>query len=159
MMKVVMKVSKTFFSLNSDNIGGKANEIVTVLRNYSRDNPCPRAKLAEETSLTTGQVSTVVKYMRRCSEKDLDKFIPYYPISSKKGYFLPSNWEDFAPCYATLEMWIASMTRTIRPMRDKMIAAGVNWRQLIPEGDGEDYYNWLEDVPEQNKDTSWFLDK
>lgn len=153
------RAGDAIFIIDSDNIKVKANEIVTVLRNYSRDKPRPRAELAKATKLTIGQVSRVIKYMRRCSEKDINRFIPYYPISSKRGYFLPARWEDFAPCYATLEMWIASMTRTIRPMRDKMIESGINWRKYIPDKEGEDYASWLEEIPEQNKDTSWFLDR
>jgi hypothetical protein len=150
---------KAVVRLTSDNISSKANDVVSILRNYSRKTPCARDELAEQAGLTVGQVSTVIKYMRRCCEKDLEKYIPYYPISSKHGYFFASKWEDFAPCYATLEMWMTSIARKIKPMRDKMIKAGVDWHKYIPDATKEDYENWLENIPEQNKDTSWFLDE
>ena len=154
------KEVKAVFRLTSDNIAQKANEIVSILRTHSPADPCSCPVLMEGTGLTKGQVSTVIKYMRRCAEKDLEKYIPYYPISSKRGYYLPTKWDDFARCYATLEMWIASLTRTIRPMRTKMIKEGVDWRKyIILSENPEEYSSWLEDIPEQNKETSWFLDQ
>jgi hypothetical protein len=88
----------------------------------------------------------------------LDKFIPFYPVSSKKGYFLPSNSQDFIECYITLEAWVHSLEKTITPMRLKMVKDGVDWTQY--KQDEEDYSgNYLDEIPETNKDTSWFMDE
>ena len=154
-----MSERKTVYILNSSNIGKAANSIAVILKNHTKEDPCPREKLAEDTNLTTGQISTVIKYMRRCSERDLERFIRYYPISSKKGYYLPASFEDFAPCYATLEKWLASLKRTIEPMRKKMEEEGIDWREYLPGDEAEEIENYLDKISETNKDTSWFLDK
>ena len=153
-----MPRTKTPFTLTPSNIASKANEIVFVLRTHSKDEPCPADVLCEATQLTKGQLSTVIKYMRRCSCENLDKFIPFYPVSSKKGYFLPSNSQDFIECYITLEAWVHSLEKTITPMRLKMVKDGVDWTQY--KNDNEDYSgNYLNEILETNKDTSWFMDE
>ena len=149
---------KSVYVLNSGNIGKATNTTAQILRNYSKDNPCPKQLLAESTGYTVGQVSTIIKYMRRCSEENLEKYIRFYPVSSKRGYFFAESFEDFAPCYATLEKWLASLKRTIEPMRRKMEMEGIDWKAYLPAGEGENIENYLENVEETNKDTSWFLD-
>lgn len=150
---------KNVYVLDSITIRPKANEVVSILRNYSKDNPCPSAKIAEETGLTKGQVSKTIKYMRRCSEQNLDRYIAFYPISSKKGYFFPHSWDDFIECYITLQSWANSLDRTIKPMRKKMEKEGINWKSYIDEEHHEFEGTYFDELDEINKDTAWYLDK
>ena len=152
-----MARARTPYTLTSTNISQKANEVVLILRKYNKANPCPMAVLQEETGLTKGQISTVIKYMRRCSSDNLDRFIPYYPISSKKGYFLPSCSQDFIDCYITLALWTCSLVKTIAPMEAKMARDGIDWHDYLPEERQYDI-NYLDEIPEVNKDTAWFMD-
>jgi hypothetical protein len=156
-----IEVKKMFRLDNPDIMKQKANDVVSLLKHYTSADPCPADKLAEDSGLTKGQLARVIKYMRRCSESDLERYIAYYPISSKKGYFLPKQWDDFAPCFATLNAWVMSLQRTIEPMKQKMELAGVDWRKYMTAkycGEYSDELdNWLDSIPEQNKDTSWFL--
>ena len=154
----------TPFRLTSLNIGTKAREVALILRTHFKDNPISSIKLAEQTSLTRGQLSRVVKYMRRCSLSDLETFIAYYPISSKKGYYYPQSWEDFAPCYFTMVSWASSILKTCAPMEEKMRKENIDIAEHIKEAqankmDEFNEYNYLlDDIEEINKDTSWFLD-
>lgn len=152
-----MARAKTPYTLTSKNIGKKANQVVSILRRYDKENPCPANVLQEESGLTKGQVSTVIKYMRRCSSDNLDRYIPYYPISSKKGYFLPSCSQDFVDCYITLALWTCSLVKTIAPMKAKMARDGIDWRDYLPK-EREYDINYLDEIPETNKDTAWFMD-
>lgn len=145
------------YVLNSSNYGQAARTLSHIIMKHDRDNPCPREKLEEDTGYTKGQISSIIKYMRRCSEKDLELYIRWYPISSKKGYFFPKVWNDFAPCYATLEKWLASLKRTIEPMREKMLREGIDWRDYLPKDEDEDIENYLADIPEMGK-SSWFYE-
>ena len=148
---------RTPFRLTEEIKNKKANDIVAILRQYSKDNPCPTEVLMDELQLSKGQISTVIKHMRRSSCNNLDRYINYYPISSKRGYFLPSDSSDFVDCYITLALWICSLAKTIKPMEEQMIKKGINWREYIPQ-DREDDINYLDEIPEMNKDTSWFMD-
>ncbi len=153
---------KNIYVLKSTNINEAARKCALVIRDYSSDNPCPSKQLAEETQFTDGQIRRIIKYMRRCSEEDLEKYIKYYPISSKKGYYFPESWEQFAPCFVTLTKWHESLRRTIEPMRRKMDEEGIDWTNWIPETDTEQFINYLEEleneIPEINKHTSWFYE-
>lgn len=153
-------MARTTYVLDSKTMPKKANEVVSVLKDHSGKNPCLGAVLAGKVGLTKPQLARVIKYMRNCSLADLDNFIAYYPISTKKGYFLPERWSDFAPCYVTLEAWISSLSKSIAPMRKKMTQEGIDWKEEVEakRQEKKDYDNWLDDIPEMNKDTSWFLD-
>lgn len=146
--------------LTSNDIAEAANRCVTVLRHFNKEQPCPSLSLQESLGLTKGQLSRLIKYMRRSCESDLQRFIAYYPISSKKGYFLPSKWEDFAPCFVTLAKWVSSLHRTIEPMRKKMEEAGIDYEEIT--GINDEYRDsineFYDSIDEMNKDTSWFLD-
>ena len=155
---------KDIYELTSENIGRAANECARIISLYSADEPCPRVKLSEETQLTSGQISTVIKYMRRCSEKDLERYIRFYPISCKRGYFFAKSFTEFAPCFVTLTKWHESLKRTIEPMRTKMEKEGIDWRAWIPEKDEETFLNYLQNegasgIDEMNKHTSWFMEE
>lgn len=144
--------------LNTANIKEYANKIVTILKDSEK--PVTKAKLAEEIGLTEGQLSQVIKYMRRCAEMDLERFIPYYPISSKKGYSLPHEYKDFLPCFYTLYMWSKSLERTIEPMKQKMQKEGIDILEYANSKDNFEFCdNFLHDLEEINKHTSWFLEK
>ena len=147
---------RTPYRLCGKKLVQKANDVVTVLRRYAKDNPCPTEVLMDELNLSKGQVSRVIKYMRRCSSENLDKYIPFYPISSKKGYFLPHDAKDFIECYITLALWTCSLVKTIQPMEAQMIKKGIDWHDYLPQ-DREDDINYLDEIPEMNKDTSWFM--
>lgn len=150
------------FRLTDSNIKEKANQIVLILQDYSKKSPCNKKILVEETSLTTGQISRVIKYMRRCSEKDFSRFIKYYPISSKKGYFLPKSWDDFLDCYISLSSWCESLTRTIQPMKNQLEIAGydqITIEKIKEAYKNNDIDNYLEDIPEMNKNSSWFTEE
>lgn len=140
--------------LTSDFMPDVANKVAALLRNSTKDNPYPSEQLAEDSGLTTGQLHTIIKYMRRCSEEDLEKFIRWYPLSCKRGYYLAESWNDLLPCFVTLYQWSESLKRTIEPMRIKMDQEGIDWRSSLftdlPEDDGT--------IEEMNKDTAWFLD-
>lgn len=153
-----MSRAKTTYVLNSITIRPKANEIVSVLRNYTKAHPCPMATIKEKTGLTDGQVHKVIKYMRRCSEKNFDKFIPYYPISTKKGYYLPAKWSDFVDCYITLQSWANSLNRTVQPMRIKMEKEGIDWIERVKETH-EFEGSYLDELDEINKNTAWYLEE
>lgn len=155
-------MANVFFTLTDENIGKKANEIATILRSFSKESPCSKQVLVEMTSLTTGQVSRVIKYMRRCSEQDFSRFIRFYPVSSKKGYFLPKSWGDFLDCYISLSSWCESLTRTIQPMKQQLELEGYDWEvieRLKANCKKDDIDNYLESIPEMNKDSSWFADE
>ena len=143
--------------LTSKNIGGYARDFVLLMRDYG-DAPVPKKDVCEKLDLTVGQVSSLVKYMRRCAEKDLERFIPYYPISSKQGYKLPHTYRDFLPCFTTLYLWCISLARTIEPMKEKMEREGINVGEYIRETQCDFQDNYIEDLLEMNADTSWFLD-
>lgn len=154
-----MAKRKNQYVLDSITIRPKANEIVSILRNHNSAAPCSTAELIDKTGLTKGQVAKTIKYMRRCSEEDLFKFIPYYPISSKKGYYFPAKWDDFVDCYITLQSWANSLDRTIKPMRKIMDATGVDWRSRIDEEKHEFEGTYFDDLDEINKDTAWYLEE
>lgn len=144
--------------LNSNNIKDYANKFVYILRDET--SPIPKEKASEELGLTLGQMSALVKYMRRCSLSDM-RYIRYYPISSKKGYTLPREWKDFLPCFATLYQWAGSILKTIEPMREKMESEGINITQymmLMGADDLEAADNYLEGM-KIDKDTSWFYEE
>jgi len=153
--------------LDSTNIKEYANRTVTLLRKEA-PNPIPKAKLCKDLGLTIGQGSTLIKYMRRCSLNNFERFIPYYPISSKKGYTLPQSFEDFLPCFATLYLWTKSLSTTIFPMKQKLDELGVDIAKYIKSKgrtDEEDLEysdienNYLNDFEEINGDTSWFFER
>ena len=147
------------FRLTSNNIGKAANQCAYLIKEHSKENPITTDSLMESTGFTKGQISTIIKYMRRSSEQDISRYIRWYPVSSKRGYFFAKNFEEFGPCYATLEKWAASLHRTIQPMREQMQREGIDWRQYLPKAeDNEIVSNYLEDVEETNKDTAWFLE-
>lgn len=162
-MSEVVRVG-TPFRLTSENIGPKAREVALLLRTHFKDNPIPSLELAEQAHLTKGQLSSVIKYMRRCSHVDLETYIAYFPISSKKGYFYPQKWEDFAPYFYTQVSWANSILKTCAPVEEKMRKEGVDVGKYIKEAqavrmDEFGEYNYLlDDIEEINKDTSWFLD-
>ena len=145
--------------ITSKNIGEAARDCAYIIRKHSKEDPCPREALAEEVNLTTGQLSTVIKYMRRCSENNLEKYIRFYPISSTRGYFFPKSFEDFAPYYATLAQWASSIVRTIKPTEKAMISVGINWEDYLPKNNPKEVTNYLEDIPEINKHTAWFYEE
>lgn len=149
---------KTTYTLDSITIKPKANELVYILRHHTKSDPCTTAMLMEKTGMTEGQIRKVIQYMRRCSEHDLDKYIPYYPISTKKGYYLPSKWSDFVECYITLQSWANSLNRTVQPMKKKMIKEGVDWRDYIKETH-EFEGSYFDELDEINKDTAWYLEE
>ena len=154
-----MSKHKNTYVLDSITIRPLANKVVTILRRYDNDNPCPTQTIKEQTGMTDGQVRKVIKYMRRCSEQDLDRYIPYYPISSKHGYFLPSSWDDFVKCYITLQSWANSLDRTIKPMRRKREREGVDWKSQIEDERHEFDGTYFEELDEINKDTAWYLEE
>lgn len=142
--------------LTSDEMPNVANTVAALLKNSTKDTPYPRDLLAKNAGLSVGQLSTVIKYMRRCSEENLEKFIKWYPLSCKRGYYLAESWSDLLPCFITLFQWSESLKRTIEPMRIKMDKEGIDWRSLLFTD-----MPWNEDddtVEEINKDTAWFLD-
>lgn len=145
--------------LTTANIKDFSNKVVTILKNS--DSPIPKVKLSDEIGLTTGQLSTVIKYMRRCSLEDLEHYIAYYPISSKRGYTLPRSFRDFLPCYYTLYCWAESIKKTIKPMEIKMSQEGIDVMEYAQSAkDNFDFQeNYLRDIEEINKTTSWFLEK
>ena len=151
--------NKTIFVLTSGTIGKAANECALIIKQHSKENPVSTAELVEKTQYTEGQISTIIKYMRRCSEKDLSRYIKWYPISSKKGYFFPKTFDEFAPCYATLEKWCASLHRTIAPMREKMEQEGINWKNYLPDEEQDIMENYLDEMEEMTKDKAWFYDE
>ena len=142
--------------LTSDEMPNVANTVAALLKNSTKDTPYSRDLLAKNAGLSVGQLSTVIKYMRRCSEENLEKFIKWYPLSCKRGYYLAESWSDLLPCFITLFQWSESLKRTIEPMRIKMDKEGIDWRSLLFTD-----MPWDEDddtVEEINKDTAWFLD-
>lgn len=144
--------------LTSTNIKEYANRFIYMLR--SEDGPLAKDEAAEQLNLTAGQMSALVKYMRRCSLADMERYIRYYPISSKKGYTLPKAWEDFLPCFSTLYQWAGSILKTIEPMREKMEKEGINIAEYLKNAgadDLEDTDNYLEGM-RIDKDTSWFYE-
>lgn len=145
------------YRLDSKSIGPAANGVSRIIMRYSKENPCNKNVIIEETGFTLGQVNSIIKYMRRCSEENLERYIKYYPISSKKGYFFPKTFEEFAPCYITLMKWAHSLLRTIEPMRKKMEEAGIDWQSQIPEP--EEFSNYLDEIEEIDKDNSWFMEE
>lgn len=137
--------------LNSDTIRDYANKVVKILR--MSDAPVSKQSLCEQLGLTTGQVSSVMKYMRRCAEQDFYRFIPFYPISSKSGYSFMKKPNDFLPCFLTLEEWSGSVRRTIAPMRRYLEENGVNIEaELEFRRNDPDYGNYLNDVPDMAED-------
>lgn len=130
--------------------------VASLLLGHSKKNPYPRSLLAEDANLTVGQLSRVIKYMRRKSEDNPDVFLKYYPLSSKKGYFLAVDYNDFAKPFATLYQWYRSVRRTIEPLRKKMDSLGIDWKKYL-NCDGKKAEN--DDIEEINGDTSWFLDE
>lgn len=144
-------------TLTNKNVNEYARKFIYLMLN--NDGPVPKKTICEELGLTVGQVSSLVKYMRRCAEKDLEKFIPYYPISSKQGYKLPHGYNDFLPCFTTLFLWCNSLARTIEPMRRKMLEQGINVDEYIKETKLDFQDNYLDELIEMNADTSWFIEK
>lgn len=138
-------MSKT--RLNSVNIKEYANKIARIM--HHSDKPVPKDELVKELDLTTGQVSTIIKYMRRCSEEDFIKYIRWYPISSKRGYSFMEKAEDFLPCYMTLYEWSESILRTIDPMRKYLESHGVDIAsELIERRREYSADNYLIDIPD-----------
>ena len=144
--------------LTNKNIGEYARKFIYLMRD-SNGEPVSKKVVCENLELTVGQVSSLVKYMRRCAENDLERFIPYYPISSKKGYTLPHSYMDFLPCFTTLFLWANSLARTIDPMKRKMRKEGIDIEEYIKETKRELPENYLEDLVEMNADTSWFIEE
>ena len=144
--------------LNSQNIKDYANKFVHMLR--EEKDPLPKAKAAEDLGLTIGQMSALVKYMRRCSLSNIETYIRFYPISSKRGYTLPRTWDDFLPCFSTLYQWALSIMKTIDPMRQKMMSEGIDIAEYMFENgqdDLDDADNYLEGM-KIDKNTSWFYE-
>jgi len=145
--------------LTTDNIKRYSNKVVDILKTST--GPVSKAQLCEDLGLSIGQLSTIIKYMRRCSLEDLERYIPYYPISCKRGYTLPRNYRDFLPCYYTLYNWSESLKKTIKPMELKMIQEGIDicaYAESVRD-DHSFQENYLSDLDEINKTTSWFLEK
>lgn len=145
--------------LDSISIRDYANKFVRILR--CADGPISRDDATMLLDLSSGQVSTLVKYMRRCALQDLERYIPYYPISSKQGYTLPHNYKDFLPCFATLYLWSHSLITTIEPMREKMEKEGIDIAAYIHDklvSNSKESDNYLVEIPEMNADSSWFFD-
>lgn len=151
--------SKTVYVITSENIGEIAARVAKTIKGHTKDDPIPRPELADQTALTVGQLATIIKYMRRCALDDLEKFIRWYPISCKKGYFFAEEWRDFLPCYATLIQWVTSLNTSITPMRIKMEKEGIDWRDYIQQKSDKEHVNYLDDLPEINGDTSWFYER
>ena len=153
-----MEEQRATIRLNDSVRKDKANQFVAILRTYTKDNPCPTEVLADETGLTQGQVRAIIKFMRRAPEEDFDKFIKYYPISSKRGYFMAreEHPEEYLPCFVQLYKWSESIKRTIDPMRAKLEEAGID---LIPYiySDGEIQED-DEEIPSIDKDSAWFME-
>ena len=143
--------------LNSDNIKDYANKVVAILKNA--EEPISKPALSERLGLTPGQVSSVIKYIRRCAEDDFYKYIPYYPISSKRGYSFMRKPNDFLPCYLTLYEWSESVQRTIGPMGRYLEDNGVNIAaELEARRNDPDYDNYLNGVPDMAED-AWHHEK
>lgn len=142
------------FRLSEKNMPQKANEIALILKDKEWHN---RTKLAETVGLTEGQLSVVIKFMRRSSETDLGRYIAFYPISSLRGYKFCKNWEEFAPYYITMRSRAESIMRTIKPVEEKMNIEKINWLEYLPEEmDPIQYSEYLESLPAMGKD-SWFM--
>lgn len=150
--EVVSEAQEAIKEINKN----RANAIARILKDYDIDNPCSRTELCEMTNLSPGQLSSAIKYMRRCSEEDIEKFIRFYPISSKKGYFFPHKWSDFSAYYVTMLRWSRSLERTIKPCLEKMMKEGVNFDEIMNEQD-DSADNYLHD-PSIDKDSAWFFD-
>lgn len=152
------KTSNVIVRLNSENIKQFSNRFCRILLDATE--PVPKQQISDELGLTIGQMSAVVKYMRRCAESNLERYIKYYPISSKQGYKLPRSWEDFLPCFATLYCWANSIMRTIEPMREKMEKEGIDIAEYMKEnGKISDLTdNYLEGMV-IDKDTAWFFEE
>lgn len=150
-------MDKPVFVLTQDNIASKANDIYKVLINTSRSSPISSGELAEKVGLKESQLHTVIKYMRRSSEKDFEEYIQYYPISTKKGYFFPKTAEDFVPYYITMRAWYLSLQRTVDPARKMILEAGIDLSTYETEKTN-DVHNYLDDIPEMDKHSSWFME-
>jgi hypothetical protein len=153
-----MEEKRATIRLNDDVRKDKANQFVSILKTYTKDNPCPTEVLADETGLTQGQVRAIIKFMRRAPEEDFDKFIKYYPISSKRGYFMANEEhpEDYLPCFVQLYKWCESLKRTIDPMRVKLEESGINLVPYIYSGD--EAQEDEETIPSIDKDSAWFME-
>lgn len=142
-----------FFSLTKKNLPEKANEVFMILKDKEWHN---RTVLAESVGLSEGQLSTVIKYMRRSSETDLEKYIAYYPISSAHGYKFCTNWEEFAPFYLTMKARAESILRTITPVMKKIHQEQIDLTNYMQDRmDADEYNRYLESLPDMGKD-SWF---
>ena len=150
--------SKVKVRLDSENIKQFSKQFCMML--MSSPDPIPKQKISEDLGLTSGQMSAVVKYMRRCSEANLEKYIRYYPISSKHGYTLPKSWEDFLPCFSTLYCWANSIMRTIDPMREKMEKEGIDIAEYMKQqGKVSDLTDKYLEGMVIDQETSWFYEE
>lgn len=152
--------AKTIYTITSKNIGNAAAKVAMTIKGHTKDMPITRTDLVNETKFTSGQLSTIIKYMRRCALNDLERYIKWYPISCKKGYYFAEEWEDFLPCYSTLIQWVTSLNTSIAPMKQKMEKEGIDWRDYIKQNsNNESLINYLDEIPEINGDTSWFYEE
>ena len=133
--------------LTADVLKDRANLIYKVLRD-NRDRYVSGDELKEITGLTTGQISSAVRFTRQQSLVDYKRFINYYIVSGRKGYKLPDDIEDYAKCYGSLRRWASSIIKTIQPMRAVLEEAGYDPDRLLVLSDDD---NVLETTP----DGSW----
>lgn len=127
-------------------ISEMAKRVCLVLKNdASRDNPMSGAALADNLGLTRGQLSSVIKYMRRCSLLSFDKFIGWYPVSSKNGYYFAESVEDMIPCFRALYWWSESIAKTILPLKKAIIETGFDIADVIrrDENEEDDFSNYI----------------
>lgn len=133
--------------LSDDVLKSRANLIYKVLRE-DRERYISSDELKEKTGLTTGQISSVVRFIRQQSLVDYKKFIDYYIVSGRKGYKLPDGIEDYAICYASLRRWASSIMKTIQPMRVVLEESGYDPDRILALSDCD---NTIETTP----DGSW----
>ena len=108
-----------------------ANIAARELRKYDKDNRLPGDEWAKMLHLTRGQLSTVIAYMRECSIADYDKFINWYPLSSKKGYWFGTSIEEVIPCFRALYWWSTTLNKRISPLKEQIQKAGYDIHDVI----------------------------
>lgn len=130
--------------LPDDVLKTRANLIYKVLKD-NRERYVLSCELKEKTGLTTGQISSAIRFTRQQSLVDYERFINYYIVSGRKGYKLPDGIEDYAKCYASLRRWASSIIKTIQPMREVLSENGYDPDRILALSDSD---NTLETTPE-----------
>ena len=107
--------------ITEKNINQIANHFCSTLIKIPNDSYMSVEEMAKELGLTESQVRRVCKYIRDCAYGvQFDKFMPFYVISSKKGYSLLKKMSDenIVKCYKTLTSWANSLNRTLYPLKE-----------------------------------------